>query len=237
MRLEGKGQSSRARLTEDLGFGVYNGSWGHVMKQSATAIGLMFCLSACGGGGGRSGGGVGGGGGIDPRLARLDIYEAQKLRVLGDPGAGVMGMPMTSLGNVPDSGALMFEGSASIRVEREDAPLVLFGDAGIRLDFDTSNAVGQIDRVFGANSTGTVVDFSGVIDMAGGVPGQNMDLSYHGALNASGETLGFDGTMNGVLLGNPVGAFSAADLEAWVDQNGKTQTATMVITLEQVNAP
>jgi len=235
MRLEGKGQSSLRGLTEDLGIAAYKELREQVMKRCSVAVGLLVCLSACGGGGG--GGGGSGGGGIDPRLARLDIYEAQKLRVLGDPGAGVMGMPMTTLENLPEGGALTFEGSASIRVERGAAPLVLFGDAGLRLDFDTGDAVGQIENVFGANSSSNVVDYDGVIAVTGGAPGQNMDLTYEGALNAPGEALGFNGTMNGVLLGNPVAAFSAADLESTVDQNGVTQTATMVITMERVNVP
>jgi hypothetical protein len=43
--------------------------------------------------------------------------------------------------------------------------------------------------------------------------------------------------MNGVLLGNPVGALVASDLEAEVDYDGTTEDATFVMTLEGAADP
>ncbi|MEO0932045.1 MAG: hypothetical protein AAFY14_15590, partial [Pseudomonadota bacterium] len=99
------------------------------MIRGVHLISLM-CLAACGGGGGGSSDA-----GIDPRLARLDIYEAQKIRVLGDPGAGVVGMAPTPVDAIPDMGTVVFDGSATIRVETTPAPRVLFGDAQVSVGF------------------------------------------------------------------------------------------------------
>ena len=201
------------------------------MKPVVSIVGLLFGLAACGGGSG------GGGGTSDPRLARLDAYEAQKLRVLGDPGAGVPGLPVTFAGNVPDSGQMTFAGSAALRIEIGTTPLVLFGDANLVVDFDGASASGAVSNVFGNSDAQTIADYAGVLSIQGNPTGQNMPLSYQGTLAAAGQTLGFDGSLNGVFLGNPVAAFSAADLEAEVDQNGTTRDATIVITLEAAGTP
>jgi len=202
------------------------------MKHHATALGLLFCLSACGGGGGG-----GGGSGIDPRLARLDLYEAQKLRVLGDPGAGVMGLPMTSDPNMPTGGAMSFTGYGTIRVETGRTPLVLFGDAGLQVDFETSTATGAIENTFGTNARGDVVDYAGAITLQSMNTTQNMPLSYNGTLSAGDVTLDLLGTMTGVFLGNPATAVAAADLEATIVQTDTPRTATVVVTFEQTPPP
>ncbi len=187
-----------------------------------------FCaLAACGGGGG--GGGAGSGGGIDPRLARLDIYEAQKLRVLGDPGAGVMGMAPTPDPSIPDIGTAVFEGSASVRIETANAPLVLFGDATVSIGFDDASVGGSMDRFFGTDATGRVVDYSGAIAIDGGSLDDGVTLDYAGVLSGTGATLVFDGTMTGQFLGDPLTALSAADLEASVIVSGTPTDATMVV--------
>ncbi|MFA8440458.1 hypothetical protein [Yoonia sp.] len=203
------------------------------MSRYATALGLLFCLSACGGGGG----GGGSGSGIDPRLARLDVYEAQKLRVLGDPGAGVMGMPVTADANMPTGGAMSFAGYGTIRVETGATPLVLFGDAGVQVDFDTNTATGAIENTFGTNARGDVVDYTGVVTLQAAVTTQDMPLTYDGALSAGDTTLDLSGTMTGVFLGNPTTALTAADLEAGILQNGTLRTATVVVTFEQTPPP
>lgn len=191
-----------------------------------------LALTACGGGGGD-----GGGSGIDPRLARLDIYEAQKLRVLGDPGAGVMGMPLTDPGAMPASGTADFEGHVSIRVEAA-TPLVLFGDVGISVAFDTEQVTGQMDAFFGTDSSGQVVDYAGAISIDHGTVGasaaNDLTLAYGGALTAAGEILIFDGTATGSFLGTPIGAVSLSELEAVVDHNGLATDATLVIIAETV---
>ena len=202
------------------------------MKRRVTALCALLGLAACGGGGGG-----GGDSGIDPRLARLEVYEAQKLRVLGDPGAGVMGMPITAAEDMPTGGEMTFAGSGSIRVESPVQPLVLFGDAQLRVDFDGNQATGEMTNTFGTNAGGRVVDYSGVITLESTAPGQNMPLHYAGSLREGDQTLAFAGVMNGIFLGNPTTAFTAADLEADVDQNGVTRSATVIVTLEETQTP
>ena len=190
----------------------------------------VLALAACGGGGSD-----GGGSGIDPRLARLDIYEAQRVRILGDPGAGAMGMAQTDPGAMPTSGSADFTGFVSIRVESA-TPMTLFGGAGISVGFDTQEVTGRMDSFFGTNSTGSVVDYSGAIAIDGGsvgaTAGNSLTLDYAGALTTTGETLVFDGTATGSFLGTPIGAISLSELEAVVDHNGQLRDATLVILAE-----
>jgi hypothetical protein len=214
------------RLTKDSGFFVIASDKGAIMKANAVAISFLCCLAACGGGGG---------GGIDPRLTRLDIYEAQKLRVLGDPEAGVTGMPMTADANAPTTGAMSFAGFATMRVENGAQPLILFGDANLQLDFDNNAAQGAVTNVFGGSTGAQITDYVGSIDLQSDVVSQNMPLNYQGRLSAEGQTLGFNGAMAGVLLGNPASAFVGGDLESQVDHNGTTREATFVIALEEVS--
>ena len=188
-------------------------------------LAALMGLSACGGGGG----GDGGGSGIDPRLARIDIYEAQKQRVLGDPGAGVMGMAPTPDASIPDTGTAVFTGSATIRVENPGAALVLFGDSTVTIGFDTATVSGTMDNFFGTNGNGNVVDFSGTITVDDGSVEPGVALDYAGALTASGEDLVFEGVMQGEFLGDPVGAISAADLEAGVIRNGTPLDGTVIV--------
>lgn len=196
---------------------------------------MMICLALlCGCGGG---GGGGTGSGIDPRLARLDIYEAQKLRVLGDPGAGVMAMPATSPANLPVTGTLDFAGGATIRVEHPTRALVLYGDASVVVDFDQGAATGALDGFFGNNAAGQIVDYSGAIGLDGTTAGADLSLGYAGTLSTAGETLVFGGDMQGIFLGNPVGAITAAALEALVLRNGVNADATVIVIAESAGAP
>lgn len=184
----------------------------------------MMGLCACGGGGGD-----GGGSGVDPRLARIDIYEAQKLRVLGDPGVGVMGMATTPDASLPDTGTAVFTGSATIRVENPDAALVLFGDSTVTIGFDNGAVSGTMENFFGTNGNADVVDYTGTITVDGGTLDPGVTLDYAGALTASGEDLVFEGIMSGEFLGDPLGALSAADLEAGVIRNGTPVDATVIV--------
>lgn len=197
------------------------------MERLAYAMWVVLGLAACGGGGG--GGGDGAGSGIDPRLARLDIYEAQKLRVLGDPGAGVMGLPEAEIDDLPDMGTYGFTGSATIRVETASRPLILFADAGFEISFGTGDGTGAIERAFGTNSAGDVADYGGVIMLTGTIEDADLVLDYQGDLTAGVDVLGFDGRMQGSFLGDPVSAFAAADLESEVDHSGERRDATLVV--------
>lgn len=188
-------------------------------------------LAACGGGGGG-----GGGSGIDPRLARLDVYEAQKIRVLGDPGAGAMGMAPTPDAAMPETGSAVFDGSASIRVEAGDNPLVLFGDASVTVGFGDATVTGSMDNFFGTTSGGDVADYAGTITIDGGTLGGTganaVTLDYAGALSSPGDDLALEGTMTGEFLGDPVGAMTAADLEVGITRNAVTVDGTLVLITE-----
>lgn len=203
------------------------------MRRHITVIWLLAGLAGCGGGGG----GESDGAGIDPRLARLDVYEAQKLRVLGDPGMGVTGMPLTAPQDMPTSGSAMFEGSATIRVENGVTPVVLFGDAALTVDFDTQDGMGTLNNFFGNDTGGRILDYAGSIDLTAEVDQADLVLDYAGTLSAGGETLGFAGSMAGVFLGDPLGAFAAGDLEAAVDHSGTPRSATLVVIGEISDLP
>lgn len=194
---------------------------------------LWICLlAACGGGG--SGGS---GGGIDPRLARLDIYAAQNLRVLGDPSIDVPAMVNTPDIAIPDVGGVDFSGSASIRVEASSGPLVLFGDTTITLDFDLGTANGSVSNVFGETASGAIADYAGQLTLSGGPPAQKLLLGYTGTLTGGATTLVFGGTLRGDLLGEPIGALAVADLEAVIDQDGVMRSGTIIIVAEDVPRP
>ncbi len=189
---------------------------------------LVVCLvlSACGGGGGDSPGS-----GIDPRLARLDIYDAQRIRVLGDPGAGVMGIaPTTS--DLPVDGSAQLTGFATLRVEGAQ-PLVLFGDARLDVDFGARAVSGAMTGFFGTVPGAGVQDFAGEVTVTDGTVARDLRLTYGGALSGGGQQLALSGSMTGAFLGDPVTALSAADLEPVVVQNGITRTGTLVLVAEQ----
>ncbi len=192
-------------------------------------VGAWLWLAGCGGGGGAAGGGSGGGPVPDPRLARLDTYEAQKLRVLGDPSAGLSAMPLTPANAMPSVGTASFKGSATIRVELQADPLILFGDATLAVDFDTGVTDGTLQDFFGAVPQGRVENYQGEIAVSGGASAQNMVLEYSGSLTASGHTMGFDGTLEALFLGTQVLAIVASDLEAVVVHNATPQNATVIV--------
>lgn len=191
----------------------------------------IIVFAACGGGGDDVGSG------IDPRLARIDIYEAQKLRVLGDPDVGVMGLSPTAPDAIPVTGTIVFAGSASIRVENPGAHLVLLGDSNISIGFGDGVVRGTMSDFFGTNSSGAVVDYAGTIAVDGGQIDDGVSLDYAGALTATGENIVFVGVMGGAFLGDPVTALSAVDLEAGVIYNGAPADATMTVVGEVTVTP
>lgn len=195
---------------------------------------MLLLLAGCGGGGG---GGGDGGPGIDPRLARLDIYEAQRVRVLGDPGAGAVGLPVSTFENLPQMGVFDFDGSATIRVEDGARPLVLYGDAAITVNFDLGAAEGDLSNFFGNTTAGVVVDYAGEIGLVSGNAEQDLIFEYEGDLTGSGEVLAFDGQLQGTFLGASAGALVAADLEAIVTYRGQPQSATLVVITETAGSP
>ncbi len=205
------------------------------MRVMVTAA--LLPLMGCGGGGG----GDSGGSGIDPRLSRIDIYESQRLRVLGDPGAGVMGMPMTEAGNIPATGTADFTGSVTIRAETSPATSVLAGDATITMDFDGAEPVtGTFGNFFGTGPDGVLRDYSGSATISDGSigPGNEWSLDYSGALTATGQSFILDGTVTGDFLGNPVTAIAGSALEAQVNYNGTITDAVVTVVGEgSLSAP
>ena len=195
------------------------------MARILVLIVLLF-TAACGGGGGSD---DGTGPVRDPRLVRLDAYDAQKLRVLGDPGNGIPGMSQSPACASPPLGRAVFTGFTNIRIEDPDAPLILFGDASVTVVFGDGTVGGTLDQFFGTNGDGDVVDYAGQIDIDGGDITDGVSLDYGGVLTDADNTLVFDGTMEGTFLGDPVGALTAVDLEAAVIVSGTPLDATVIV--------
>jgi hypothetical protein len=227
MRLPGKGQS-KPRLTS----GWYFAGIKSDMKRLFNIAASVLCLVGCGGGGG--GGGDDPGSGIDPRVARLDAFDAQRVRVLGDVETGVIGMAPTPDLSVPVTGTAEFGGFATIRVENPDAALVLYGDTLVTVGFGTGDATGTMSAFFGTNAVGDVVDYAGEILIDAGSVGAAVSLDYGGALTEGANTLVFDGKLDGTFFGDPVTALSASDLEAGIYYNGALFDGTFVVVAEIV---
>ena len=186
---------------------------------------LVFLMAtACGGGGGESVGS-----GIDPRLARIDIYETQRVRVLGDPGAGVMGMMATPDPAIPTSGQAHFDGFVTMRVENPAQVLVLYGDSAIAVDFAGNTVTGTLDNFFGTTGRGNVADYAGEVTIDGGTLRDGVSIDYSGVLTAGSDRLVLGGTADGQFLNQPVSAIAVTDLEAGVIHNGTLFDATLII--------
>ena len=194
-----------------------------------TSIVFVLLVTACGGGGGEDPGS-----GIDPRVARVDAFDAQRMRVLGDVGTGAIGMASTPDASLPISGSVNFEGFTTIRVENPNQPLVLYGDTAVTIGFGGGAVTGTMDAFFGTNDLGDVVDYGGEILIDAGSTTAGLTLDYGGALTEGVNTLVFDGTLEGLFLGDPLGAISASDLEAGVFYNGAPLDATVVLVAETV---
>lgn len=187
----------------------------------AAVILNMCLLMSCGGGGGSGGGatngGGGGGGTVDPRLDRVSMYEAQRLRVLGGPGSAVAGLAVSSDLIIPDSGTAVFNGAATLTVETAPHVAVLVGDAEMILDFAQGPLTGRMDGFFGVGSDGALRNYTGALQIEAGTIGAGTanawGFDYGGALTAEGQTLALEGTVSGEFLGNPVAAIAGADFE------------------------
>jgi len=198
--------------------------YGFAMVRAMILSCLVVALAACGGGGGG-----GGGSGIDPRLARLDIYEAQRLRVLGDPAAGVVGLPPTPRTGLPDAGQVTFDGAATIQIAQPAGLWSLAGDAALTLDFAGNSASGSVTAVFGDSSAGGIVDYAGSLALGGAVDDAVFALGYAGTLTAGGDVLVFDGDLVTTVLGDPVAGIAGLDLEAVIDHGGAQRQGSVVI--------
>ncbi len=203
------------------------------MKIQVSYLALGLFVAGCGGGGG----GDDPGSGIDPRVARLDAFDAQRIRVLGDVETGAIGMAPTPDADIPVTGAADFDGFTTIRVENPGGPLVLYGDTLVSVGFDTGDATGTMSAFFGTNAAGEVVDYGGEIAIDAGQIATGVSLEYGGALTEGTNTLVFDGTMTGIFLGDPLAALTASDLEAGVIYNGALVDATLVVVAETTSPP
>ena len=193
-----------------------------MINRSLLFAGLLALLAACGGGGA-------GGGGIDPRLARLDLYEAQRARVLGDPDGGIQGMPLTPDTAVPASGQAMFAGATAILIDDPSGVLALAGDAALTITFADQVATGSVTNVFGQTAGGGIVDYTGGLTLVGQATGAEFELGYAGTLTGGHNVYGFDGILEATLLGDPISGFAALDLDALIDQAGVSRQGSIVI--------
>ena len=189
--------------------------------------GLAFLgLAACGGGGGGSG--------IDPRLARLDGYAAQKVRVLGDPEAGVPSMAQTAPAAVPTTGSTQFTGAGSILIALPDRTLALYGDASLSVDFGQGTAQGQIAQVFGQTASGAIADYAGTVALIGEVAEASLLLDYFGSLTGPNSAFGLEGQLEAALLGQAADALAGGDIEAQIDDGGVTRDGVVLVYAEAV---
>ncbi|WP_342075302.1 hypothetical protein [Yoonia sp. SS1-5] len=191
-------------------------------------------LTACGGGGGGDGGSPGSG--IDPRLARIDIYESQRIRVVGDPGAGVVGMSPTPVVDMPTTGEVTFAGSFTLRVETTPAASVIAGDARLNVDFGAATGSGVLDNAFGTGTDGVLRDYDGQILLRDGVVGADgpntWQIDYAGALTSTQQTIAVDGQIAGDVLGPDANALAGIDLEAAIATNAGQRTGLLAIIAE-----
>ena len=188
-------------------------------RKISSLVGLIL-LAACGGSDG---------GGADPRLSRLADYDAQRLRVLGDPEMGVSGMPLTPPDAVPSSGTVVFGGAASVQIEQPIGVLSLAGDVGLDISFAEMSAVGSVTNVFGEGTDGAILNYAGTIALVGTADAATFDMTYDGTLTTEVETLVFDGVLVTNLLGDPIAGFAAIDLEAEVLLSGTAWDGSVVL--------
>ncbi|WP_322892704.1 MULTISPECIES: hypothetical protein [unclassified Yoonia] len=212
------------------------------MIRAGWAVVFYLLLAACGGGGGNSSGPSGGGddGPVvigpppvpqlpppDPRIARLDGYEALKIEVLGGSGSGRAGLVPTTA-DLPMQGTAAFTGFGSLRVE--GAPVfTLFGDARVDVDFGTQQVSGDVRGFFGTGPDGQVADYAGVLSLSAGSVRRDLLLDYAGSLSGAGQQLAVTGRIEATFLGDPIRAISGVDLDTQVLRNGEAAGGTMLI--------
>ena len=198
---------------------------------------LGFVLIAGCGGGGDGGGGAG----IDPRLARIDIYESQRLRVLGEPGAGVMGMVETPDISMPDTGTASFTGAMTVRLETDPGVTTLAGDAVINMDFGLNTVEGTAENFFGTDPDGVLQDYAGTVTFDEGSIGAELpndwQAGYTGVLTAAAQTIVLDGTVDGSFLGDPIAAIAGAELVAQVVYDGNLVDGIVTVIGESTVVP
>lgn len=189
---------------------------------------LIVSLAACGGGGGG-----GGGSGIDPRLGRIDVYEAQRDRVLGDPGAGVMAMPETDAAAVPVMGAVTYNGSMTISVETA-VPIFLAGDVDVTMDFAGGGVSGEMRNMFGRVEGQALQDYAGTLTIADGTvgDGNTWSFDYAGTLDGGADTLVFAGQVDGAFYGTGAEAIAGAEFDALISVNGDIFDGSLTVVAE-----
>ncbi len=192
-------------------------------------LAFLMLLAACGGGGGSSPKEEA----PDPRLARLDAFDAQLERVLGDADTGIAGMPVTRDDLLPVTGQVTYEGLVAVRLETLPDDLALLGDASVTVDFTDGSVSGEMDAFFGEGADAEVVDYDGSLDIAtlsdSDAP---FAAGYNGRLSANGDVVVMDGTLEGVFHGSGAEALSAYDLEPNATFNGDEVNATVVLVAE-----
>lgn len=178
-----------------------------------------------------------GGGGETPNDVlqnKLDSYSALSDQIYGDGTAANPGLVHTSVTNMPTSGTATFVGQAGVIVGRSTDPelsAVLFGDATVTADFDTSTLTGSATNFYGARTnpiTGDPVEpvgaYSGTLALSSGCIGATacsgtVSNPYEaaavvgGSLSRDGHSIGVSTPVTGEIRGNP--APKAIELEGY----------------------
>lgn len=204
----------------------------------------LLLLTACGGGGGVDSGKTPDGGGgnpplpPDPRIARIDTYDALRLAILGDPDTGAPGLPATAPFDPATFGQVAFAGSVTIRAETVGRASVLAGDVNLTVDFADDTITGEMDRFFGTGPDLVLRDYSGVVTIDAGMVGNadpnSWELDYGGVLTATDQSVVLDGTVDGQFVGNPMTAMAGSELDAQIVYNGDPVDGVVTVLAQSV---